>query len=105
MTEGPTADGLVNYLIYLVVGLASSFFIWAQRVMGIRISKVEAHTAECASSMHMIETTLTEKMTDNNEAWHKRFEDRRKENKQDFKDLHTKIDTSQETILKALRKK
>ena len=101
---GPTGDGLVNWLIWIVVTLMATFLGFVQRHFGGRLSKVEDKAEACEAAMHTIESTLTDKMTDNNDAWHRRFEDRRKENKQDFKDLHAKIDSNQETIIDTLNK-
>ena len=103
MANGPTGDGLVNYLIYGLVTLMATFFTFVQRTFGLRLSKVEAKAEECAETIRTIEGTLTEKMTTNNDAWNEKFEDRRKENKQDFKDLHTKIDKNQDTIIETIK--
>ena len=99
MADGPTADGFVNYLIYLVVALASSLVIWVQRSFGLRITKVEDKSETTTEAIHTMETSLTEKITSNNDDWNRQFEDRRKENKEDFRRLHDKIDDNQKTII------
>ena len=99
MAEGPTADGFVNYLIYLVIALASSLVVWVQRSFGLRITKVEDKSETTTEAIHTMETSLTEKITSNNDDWNRQFEDRRKENKEDFRRLHDKIDDNQKTII------
>ena len=99
MADGPTADGFVNYLIYLVVALASSLVVWVQRSFGLRITKVEDKSETTTEAIHTMETSLTEKITSNNDDWNRQFEDRRKENKEDFRRLHDKIDDNQKTII------
>ena len=46
-----------------------------------------------------METTLTRKITTSDKEFNDKLEDRRKETKKDFKDLHTKIDDNQKTII------
>ncbi len=104
MADGPTSDGLVNWLIYLVLFLVTGFFGFIQKHFSGRLAKLEERCESTTDAVHSLEQTLTEKMNDNNTAWGDKFEDRRKENKKDFKDLHTKIDTNQDTILRELRK-
>ena len=99
MADGPTTDGLVNYLIYLIVAIGSSFFVWVQRTFGLRITKVEDKTETTTEAIYTMNASLTEKITSNNEDWNTKFEDRRKENKDDFRRLHDKIDEGQKTII------
>lgn len=99
MPDGPTSDGLVNYLIYGIVALASSFFVWVQRSFGLRVTKVEDKTETTTEAIHTMETTLTEKITTSDKEFNEKLEARRVENKEDFRRLHDKIDTNQTTII------
>ena len=92
MTEGPTADGLVNYLIYMVVGLVSVIFGIVQKHFSGRMDKMEEN---CTSDRKDIR-----KM---DELWHKKFEQRRLENKEDFRLLQKKVEDGHAEILTEIR--
>lgn len=66
VADGPTTDGLVNYLIYVIGALVSALWLWVQRSFGLRITKVEEKAETTTDAIHTMETTLTEKITGNN---------------------------------------
>jgi len=104
MNDGPTEPGIINYLVYLVFALGSTIFGLVQRHFSMRLTTAEDRIDTHGTAIHDMEIRLKDQMTENNEVWDKRFEARRKENKQDFKDLHSKIDKNQSVVLNEIRK-
>ncbi len=86
MADGPSASGLVNYLIYLVVTLVTLLGGFIQKHFSGRLSKVE--------------DSLERQSRD----FDQKFESRRLENKEDFKSLHKKVEGGHADILKELRR-
>jgi hypothetical protein len=103
MDEAP--EGIVNYLIYAVVGLCGLIFATVQKHLGGRMARVEVSTAANSEAIHGVETTLLTKMNETYRELDRKIESRRLETKEDFKLLHKKIDTNTAAILTEIRKK
>lgn len=105
MTDGPSADGLVNYLVYLISALAAIILGTIQKHFGGRLNRVETACEKNGDAIHSLQIEVVETMHTNDTNWHTKFEDRRKENKKDFADLNKKVEYGHNEILKELRKK
>jgi len=86
MTSGPTGDGLINWLIYLVVGLVSLALGSIQKHFSGRLKKVE------------------DEVDGNRDVCEERLEARRLEIKKDFRLLHEKVDKNHIAVMGAIRK-
>lgn len=105
MADGPTADGLINYLVYLVGALVAIILGTIQKHFGGRINKIEEVCGDNSDAIHSLQIDVVETMHKNDTSWHEKFEGRRIENKKDFADLHKKVESGHSEILKELRKK
>jgi hypothetical protein len=102
----PASDGLINWLIYLIVGLATFTYGLMNKGMNKRIKKVEE---DCAghqvaltkhdSDMHRIEIGIHLRFTEHEKDEGRRQEHRRAETKADFLRLEKKVETGHKEIL------
>jgi len=86
MAETPGDGGIVDYLVYAVVGLASTLLAAVQRHFGGRLKRVEEATEANKRDME------------------RKFEARRLETKEDFRLLHNKVEAGHAEILREIRK-
>jgi hypothetical protein len=103
MTDGPTADGLVNYLIYMVVGLVSLVFGTIQKTFNNRLKKVEETSEKHTGALHAIELKIGDKFAEHERdelGWR---ESHRSEVKSDFAELNKKVESGHKEILKEIR--
>ena len=97
--DEPTANGIINWLIYVVVGLTTFIFGVLSRNMNGRMVKVEDASEACDSSLHKIEIGIHTRFTEHERDELKRSERRRAEAKADFLRLEKKVETGHKEII------
>ena len=102
----PVGEGLINWLIYLVVGLVTFSYGLVTKAMNGRVKTVEesclnhdAALKEHDEAMHKIEIGIHTRFTEHEKDENKRQEHRRSENKADFLRLEKKVEEGHKEIL------
>ncbi len=99
--DGPTDDGLMNYLVYLIMALCTAVFTLVQKHFSNRVKQVEDDLVKTDAHHVACQVNLARDRRD----WDTKFEARRIENKEDFRLLHKKVEDGHREILMELRKK
>lgn len=98
--DGPADDGIISYLIWMVVGLCSLVFTLVQKHFGTRVKQVEDDVEKMEDHHDACQMNLAK----DRREWDRKFEARRLENKEDFRLLHKKVEDGHRQILTELRK-
>lgn len=103
VANGADAEGVIQWLVYVVIALCTSLFsVWNKHIV-TRLSKAEKRTDENTDRIHDFDKSMKDHVNAKFSELDQKLEARRLETKQDVRDMHKKIDSGHSEILKEIR--
>lgn len=96
------SEGPLKWLLHAVVGLVATIFTFVTGATNKRVAALETKSDTGVSDVHKVELDVREQFRRHEREESTRFESHRSEVKQDFSDLHKKVNEGHKEILEKI---